>query len=364
MAQGNALAAKIGSALGQGLAGASQGYFGGKLEALADERADRLGKAQRAQKRSIFENLGATPQEAEFLIDLPPQSQLEFVSNLGSRSQQAQQPSGLETLQQTQQQTQEQGPDQQPEITPDQIPEILEQLKGADQGTQDALAQLMNQQQRGQLGRAQLGIQQPKPEAKTAPEQTPQQVAQPSTPLVAPHPAARFGSLGQESKANKLPAKAQDRAYVAIETADQMESIANEMQELLDTGEVDSGVSGKFYPNVLQNEATQQFETLSNELALILASRSGVATNFKIKLAQSMKPNLAQKPETQKALVKRILQTSSELRNNANKLLGKNEIEVGSTVNELPTKGIPVGAEAEDESGKKLRFNGSAWVGV
>ncbi len=56
MAQGNALAAKIGSALGQGLAGASQGYFGGKLEALADERADRLAKQGRAQDHNKEQN--------------------------------------------------------------------------------------------------------------------------------------------------------------------------------------------------------------------------------------------------------------------------------------------------------------------
>lgn len=85
-------------------------------------------------------------------------------------------------------------------------------------------------------------------------------------------------------------------------------SIADQMQALLDTGKVFSGVKGKFTPRIAQNTETQQFESLSNDLASLVASNSGVATNFKIKFAQERKPNLAQKPPTQKALVQKIRQ--------------------------------------------------------
>lgn len=100
----------------------------------------------------------------------------------------------------------------------------------------------------------------------------------------------------------------------AVTLADNMETIGEQMQALLNTGNVYSGVKGRFAPTQLQNDETQQFEALSNELASLLASQSGVATNFKIKLAQSMKPNISQNQGTQRRLVKDILDKSRKLK--------------------------------------------------
>jgi len=113
-------------------------------------------------------------------------------------------------------------------------------------------------------------------------------------------------NLAQQKQINSSNApwlKENDKAYNNARSAlDQL----NEMEELLNTGKVAYGISGKYKPGFLQNTETQQFDKASNTLAGLLASGQGVSTGFKIKFAQSQKPNLEQNPKTQRALIQKL----------------------------------------------------------
>jgi hypothetical protein len=118
-----------------------------------------------------------------------------------------------------------------------------------------------------------------------------------------------------------------ERLAKGVTLAENIKDKATKMLDLLDTGKVASGLAG-YTPNVLQTSETQQFDALANELATIIAGNSGVATNFKIKTAQSYKPNVTQRPETQRALINDLIRKSNEvlLREKIkNDLINKNE---------------------------------------
>jgi len=99
----------------------------------------------------------------------------------------------------------------------------------------------------------------------------------------------------------------------AAGNAEDIQFIAAEMLELLNTGKVGSGITGAFTPGVLQSSESQRFEQLSNELATKLAGQSGVATNQKIKLAQSIKPNLSVRRDVQQKGLQSILEQTQRV---------------------------------------------------
>ncbi len=105
----------------------------------------------------------------------------------------------------------------------------------------------------------------------------------------------------------------------SLDIANKMEDIAGQMETLLASGKVKSGLLGRATPEFMLNDESRTFEALSNELASLIASNSGVATNFKIKLAQSMKPNITQPKKTQMQLLQNV-------RKQAGKILSKAEI--------------------------------------
>lgn len=71
------------------------------------------------------------------------------------------------------------------------------------------------------------------------------------------------------------------------------------MEQLLETGKVASGLYGKI-PYGLQNSESQQFANNGDELAQMLAGQSGVAGAYKIKFNQKLKPKLIDNKQTQR----------------------------------------------------------------
>lgn len=351
---GGQLGASLGGGLGRGLA------------ALAESKLDRMISAdRRTQDKQKLVSLGIPEHEAEYLAQQDPdtqwQSARQWLIAGGAPAEML-----PETL------------DQDWNITPEQEQAAQEQIKqatGQQQGPATALQQLEKKQE--PLNAMGTNI------AQALAPQTPA-LAQPKPVPQAPKRPKGLGeafAIAQEkapksAKEQKVPADVRKRADLAIDTADQMEAIATEMLSLLETGNVLEGWKGGVTPIYLQNDETQQFEALSNELASLLASRSGVATNFKIKLAQSMKPNLRQSTNTQKKLAEKILETSDQFRNKAQERLSEYGVSSPKTekvassrnaefVNELPLQGIPAGAEAEDtETGQKFIFDGKQWIGA
>ncbi len=112
--------------------------------------------------------------------------------------------------------------------------------------------------------------------------------------------------LAQE-KANTTKQAAIDRQNApfnkgltaGVVNAEKAIDILSNMEQLLDTGKVSSGLYGKV-PSILQNSESQQFEANADALAQQLAGQSGVAGAFKIRFAQNLKPKLTDKEQTQK----------------------------------------------------------------
>jgi hypothetical protein len=94
-----------------------------------------------------------------------------------------------------------------------------------------------------------------------------------------------------------------DKAYRNALTA--KDEIQN-MREALATGKVYTGAKGQFIPSWAQNTETQLFDKSSNTLAGLLASGQGVPSGFKIKFAQSQKPNISQTRAAQEKLLDKI----------------------------------------------------------
>lgn len=352
------LGAEIGSALGTGL--------GRGLTALAETKLDSmLARQKQGQLTAEFTKMGIPEQQAAYLAKQDPETQWQAVRQWWM----SQGYEGSDIPESVHQDWSGQSP--------------LQSLDNAQQPTeagpqQGALAAIQNQgqQQAVAQGNAMQALGAQAPQAPIAP---PAKEA-PIPPMPKQRKARDLGEafrMAEETtpktaKEKKITDAAIKRSESAIDTSDQMEGIANEMLALLDTGKVGTGITGAYSPIFLQSDESQQFEALSNELAGLLASRSGVATNFKIKLAQSMKPNLRQSTNTQRKLAEKIIETSKELRSKAQERIGipqnasakqKAAQPESSLVNELSKTGYPVGTIAQDEAtGEKLVFNGTDWV--
>lgn len=136
------------------------------------------------------------------------------------------------------------------------------------------------------------------------------------------------GQSEQKNEANRLRRQSQIQRHNApflkgnaasYENAERSQNILNQMRDLVNTGKVAEGISGRFKPGFLQNTETQVFDKLSNELAGLLSQQLGVPTNAKIKFAQSQKPNIEQNRKTQLQLIDKLL-------NETQKPLLRNEI--------------------------------------
>ena len=368
----------LGGLLGQGL---SEG-----ITQLANHKLRVM--TQKAEKQRSFDSLrkaGFSEQDSELLSNYGPEVQEKLLRNLwqrggGQAEQQGQQQNPLESMLGGQQQQNPQGQ-----------PDINQLLGGGLNGQQQAqnAGQLLNpnanelirnslakSQIQGIGGAPELPLQQVQPQQQQL--QVPQQESAAQT-FKRP-PVANNSSQQKGINSNNAPyLKKLDKA---VDLADNLETIATEMQTLLDSGKVSSGLRGSITPGVLQNPETQQFEALSNELASILASQSGVATNFKIKLAQSTKPNLSQKPETQRALIGDILKKAEKLKSYGtirDQLIAENNGEQPSNIQRLINERINAKSGSQEQSdlppvseysngsiievdGKQYQRNGNKWV--
>lgn len=344
-------------------AGLSSG-LGAVFQQLAQQK---LGQMQQRETSAVLQKgLGINADQANLLASMP-QLIPAYLGGLGQFGQQQQAPEqqAQVTPEQAPQQIMQRAPLSQQGIKAgvsqllageEQQPSALQQavLRGLSPAQQQEFAaraqgsQLFPQQSALQqvLGR---GIaQQLQPQiGQQAPQQapiTPQQVAIQQAPAVSQQSTvqeptfrdilAAGGSLRerqqrlkeQESKA-RIEIKKQKQIDTANEpflknlnkavpVAEEMTEKATEMLNLLNTGKVATGIRGVFGSatrGLILNSESQRFLALSNDIASLLASNSGVATNFKIKFAQERKPNLVQKSETQMALTKDILKQADKV---------------------------------------------------
>jgi hypothetical protein len=93
---------------------------------------------------------------------------------------------------------------------------------------------------------------------------------------------------------------------------DELMRIADRLEDLENTGKLTTGFYASL-PTALQNKETNQYDALSDELAALLATNQGTASNFKIKFAKGYKPNLAQKPEARRALIRDVKEKAHKL---------------------------------------------------
>ncbi len=108
-----------------------------------------------------------------------------------------------------------------------------------------------------------------------------------------------------------------DKRYNASES---IVSKANQMLNLLNNGEVNSGIEGKFKPLFLSNDATNEFSGLADDIANELTALStGQQTISKIKFNQQRKPNVAQSNATQ-------IERTQDLIKEANKVILENDL--------------------------------------
>jgi len=105
------------------------------------------------------------------------------------------------------------------------------------------------------------------------------------------------------------------------ENSQNLFTTVNEMIDLKKQSGVAQGLWGNvvnYTGNVLQNKPTQRFVQLGNKLANDYAGQSGIATNFKIKTAQTIKPNITTANEVQDEGLQDILKETTRVINQQN----------------------------------------------
>lgn len=208
-----ALASKLGSILGGGIGQGIGSHLQGRLDELAMDRANRLGEAQRLKKRSYFEGIGFTPEQADFIMQLRPQEQWQAAQLLGMQQQVPQdiEQSGMQALEMKQPQRE----------IPQEVQSILQTLGNA-QVPEQALMALMDPAQQKELVRQQFMGSPSSVEAKPkVPVRSPER---PKPPIktepakeVAQGQASLFGSLGGETPAQKFQREKFEKQQTAAE---------------------------------------------------------------------------------------------------------------------------------------------------
>jgi hypothetical protein len=311
----------LSNSLSQGLAGAAQSQF--------DQFQQRR---QQEAKRESLRKIGVPESLSEYILNLSPSEQFEALGQYvgGQESQPGQEfLSSLsgELAPQQQQSPQPQG----------QVADILGALGGSQQAK--GLESLLSPPQQKQLRfQQQFGVapQAAAPQPKV-PEVPAQQASQPQLSeeqkffkqLARGKAEAGAGKVGAKGALEKKwPVKVIEQANKAIDTADQIESIVDEMDQLLQMKDEEGNyqvASESLWPEYFQNETTQRFITLGNELAALEATRGGTASVFKIKLTQQMKPNPKQKRGAQIAALGRAKKVGQEFRSAGQRILGSSE---------------------------------------
>lgn len=250
--------------LGQGLGrGLSTG-----LQELAEQRVQNL---RRQQKTNSLVAAGFTPEEAGFIVDNPELANpyLSSLSASGNLSQQQAQPQELEQLL---------GQPQQ-QLSPQQ--KMLQEF------------QVTNPQQQ-----------------TTQPVTPRQQLAKPSI-----RDQLALGQKDENKKYQeviKRNAPLRKQASKSYSIGEEMLTVINNMENILNQGGVRSGLTGQILGGVL-SEPSSTFDAESKKLASLRVQGQGVATNFKLKFAQQQKPSLDQPEGTQRKLLEEARQEAYKM---------------------------------------------------
>jgi hypothetical protein len=292
------------------------------IGALADRKIQQIEQRYAQQEKAkAYEALKLAPDQARALAALPDKLQQlilpAYLERLGTQSgeQDSSQEAPLEQLLQQAGQASPQAIQQNMPGLPQQF-----QVNPLENVLQSLMAQRQPQQQQQAAQQAALGsqvqpIQQQQPQVQAAPIIQQQEVAKATKrPSIAevlskPKPGENKQQVAiDNSNANWL--KAQSKAF---DTAQQSVDILDQMEQLLDTGKVASGVKGKYLPLVAQSDETQLFDKMSNTLAGLLSQQYGQPTGMKIKFSQSQKPNIEQNSGTQRELIRRLRKDAEKI---------------------------------------------------
>jgi hypothetical protein len=106
----------------------------------------------------------------------------------------------------------------------------------------------------------------------------------------------------QQAQANATNKKFIDDLQASVGNSQRMISLVDQMDDLLKTGHVSTGLRGKL-PLFAQNYETQQYLAKANELATLISDSSkGRPSAYRLKIAQTSKPNIEQQLLAQKGL--------------------------------------------------------------
>lgn len=308
----------LSGALGQGF---ESGVQSG-LQQLAQLKTNELlQKQQRGFEQqqfsdlsNRFQSLGLPRADSDVLASLRPQEQFQALQALAqqqpfepAQSQQVQQISGpIQKTPQLSQQLQRQRQQMSPQQARD-MSSYLNTTQGQQRFTPQQQNALQNYLQ---------------------PQQQPvqQQAQQPSQQrglLQALRPAGQQGSPQQLKMQQAIEKKNKpytDLLAKGVPVAEQIANITNEMTQLAKTGKVPFGKTlTRITPTEWLSDEAQRYDMLSNELAALYAQNLGVATNAKIKLAGTVKPNLRLSQNVN-------LQALEDLGGRAKNILTKNQL--------------------------------------
>lgn len=99
----------------------------------------------------------------------------------------------------------------------------------------------------------------------------------------------------------------------SLASAQKLHDLGTRLLQYISTGKVTLGLTGRLSPEFLLNNESREFQTVADEIAPIIAGQMGIPTNFKVKLAQSVKPNLTQSTSTQKRLAEEIIKQAGKI---------------------------------------------------
>lgn len=323
-----------GQLFGQSLSNALGALAQSKLNQMAQQDQERTGIRR-------LESLGVDPNWASYINSLPAKQQYEALQNY------AQVVSQNQPNQQLQQQFQPNQPLQQlsnelSNIQPSKIEELSQLLSpqkrtaadllSSNSSVSDILRQALSKSQIPQ--QVKIQPQEPSQQQVLAQQQpmTPDVMA-PKTPqprqpaLTRPvriedfagttSPAKNLAQLSLEEKKKSNLFKRNEpyikQAEKAYESAQNIRSTAQQMLDLLETGNVAEGTSlRRVLPDILQSNETQQFKASAEELATALASQLGVPTRDKIQLARNQKPNIQLSKSVNENLLRRIIEKTEK----------------------------------------------------
>lgn len=338
------IASQIGTGLGAGL--------GSGLQALAQMQLQDLQKRKQAQQiRSSLQNIpGITDEAAQFLSNISPEERKSALQNLGPLMQ-------------------------------------LFQSQGIQQPS------------------AQIGTVQPSEERITEKIKKPGIQEKVSIEDVFKSPAdKRFEKefeqrerLATEKKEERERERREKKASPFIKGLEEDTDMATKIKDLiseglniLETGKSASGISGEFArraPSSFSSDETRRLMSVYNKLVLLEAdSMKGRPTDYKIRLAQSLKPEISEKRSTQISKLKDMLKRAEkvllqekayndvleehkgEIPDNLKKLVKKRAHELGKQ-SEKDKVSLPPIEEFSDDtiieiSGKKFQKTLDKWTEI